>query len=778
VSNPAKINDALWSRIADLDFSKLVIFLPSRRAIRSVEEMIVGRCGRAVLLPRLVALGDAPDSALDEDMSANSQRVLILAKMIAEFAQIRYGHALPLASDLVRMADNLEMNGRGGEIDWAGLVDEKYSAHWQAKAKFLDFATTVLPQIFGDKITHAKKRDDDIRAWRDNLDGMHAIVCGSTASVPATADLMEFIARMHGGEIILPGNISAMRGDMEIQTNPYHNEYKFLQRVGIRPDEVSVIAVGPSRADALNECFDNMHRPSRITPGDCAAARIDCDTEADEAETIADIAAENPNSAVLIITPDAAGEYRLESALANRGIAFDTSVGTSGAMTRIGRFILTAFDGISGDIPDLFACVQQALAGWNEFDDNDFAVLDALRAASAVLGENGIVLDGDSAAAVAKMILSGVSTRRPAPDAARVRVLGLIESRMQTADIVILSGLNEGVFPANGYENAWLPRNISDAVGLPGPKAKVSLQALDFINLSCAPVVYWTRAKKSGGGETIESRFLTRASLNPALSVMSAPRRAPEIKYAPLPNAMDNPPASAAHNAPIFVTRLEDLIHNPYLYYAKKILNLRRLPDAWENTNALEFGNLVHDAVEKYLSGNSGDLRAALESAASATLSGNNLLLYFWRRRFDEIVPVAQKLKSNINGAVLTETVGEMKIAGRVVRAQADLVSGDTVYDIKTGALPTNSQLAAGTMPQLPLEKIIFGRDKMSFIALQRGAAGIRDFTPEQTMKFADAAVAKATEVFNIFSQSGARYEYRPTTIWKYREYDDLARID
>ena len=40
--------------------------------------------------------------------------------------------------------------------------------------------------------------------------------------------------------------------------------------------------------------------------------------------------------------------------------------------------------------------------------------------------------------------MSGVRVRRPMNDTARVVVLGTIESRMQTADVVILTGLNDG----------------------------------------------------------------------------------------------------------------------------------------------------------------------------------------------------------------------------------------------------------------------------------------------------------------------------------------------
>ena len=55
--------DALWHVIShgDADISDMLIFLPSRRAVRTVEKMIADKMGGAALLPRLVALGEGTD---------------------------------------------------------------------------------------------------------------------------------------------------------------------------------------------------------------------------------------------------------------------------------------------------------------------------------------------------------------------------------------------------------------------------------------------------------------------------------------------------------------------------------------------------------------------------------------------------------------------------------------------------------------------------------------------------------------------------------------------
>ena len=68
VSDPFKMLDALWGEIEKYkdDFLKVLIFLPSRRAIRSVEKMIVQKIGHAVILPNLVPLGNGAEETEEE----------------------------------------------------------------------------------------------------------------------------------------------------------------------------------------------------------------------------------------------------------------------------------------------------------------------------------------------------------------------------------------------------------------------------------------------------------------------------------------------------------------------------------------------------------------------------------------------------------------------------------------------------------------------------------------------------------------------------------------
>ena len=89
-TNPAHTLDALWKIIdaSDAALENTLIFLPSRRAVRSVEQMLVQKYGHAIILPHMVALGEGVDES-DEyeiatpDTISNIERVVILAKLLS-----------------------------------------------------------------------------------------------------------------------------------------------------------------------------------------------------------------------------------------------------------------------------------------------------------------------------------------------------------------------------------------------------------------------------------------------------------------------------------------------------------------------------------------------------------------------------------------------------------------------------------------------------------------------------------------------------------------------
>ena len=290
------------------------------------------------------------------------------------------------------------------------------------------------------------------------------------------------------------------------------------------------------------------------------------------------------------------------------------------------------------------------------FDVDDAAscqIWQAVDELSECVKRAGIVLTLADARALLADVISGVQVRQPMCDAARIIVLGTIESRMQTADVVILTGLNDGMFPARGYENDWLPLAVAEQIGLPSPDRKVSLQSLDFMNLSCGPEVYWMRSATAGGVKTTASRFLTRVIVRrgafdvskAAADILGAVRGRDVVDARPLDYS---PPSVDQDWGDVYVTELELLIHNPYAFYVRHMLRLRVLDDYWMGPDVRDFGNLVHSVIETTRDFSVDNLVRQMDARALEMLGTDSVLFHFWHRRFVEIAPVISDFMAQI----------------------------------------------------------------------------------------------------------------------------------
>ncbi len=829
-TNPMKMLDALYKIIqgSNVNIEKCLIFLPSRRAVRSAEKMFVDKSGKkAVLLPKLVALGEgAPDENLitDDDVFQNSERVVLLAKLLSQDKSIvNMSVALQIAHDFIAMQDYLENEGVDtANINWIDLVDEKYASHFKNKADLLNILTRSLPIISENKITSTALRNNQIRHWidvikKDYLKDSLVVVCGSTASVPASADLMAEIAKLDNGRIILSGKISGKEEDFLLDTNPYNAEYKFLNRVGVKTEDINIIDVGDSKIDFFNYVFSNDLSSNVILDNDLQNCHlIEANTEAQEAKVVAEIVknARQQKKSVMVITPDSAGNQRIKSAFQDMGIVADFSGAMSGDGMNPAKALLNLFDSWienGSNIFDkiyvdanynLFDCVVDIIEKFSENFEPKFSVDDenyvslwmVIRNLSDVLIKYDIRLSLSDARAFVADAVSSVDVRQNPVDNPDVVVLGTIEARMQTADVIILTGLNDGMFPAQGYKNSWLPINVSKKIGLPSPDRKVSLMALDFMNLSCAKEVYWLRSKVSGGVQTVESRFLSRVVARKAnidvcfeKDILSVVNKYDVVDYKPLSFVA---PVVENDWSDVFVTELETLIHNPYVFYCKHILRLKPKDDWWVGPDARNFGLLVHDVIEHAKSFDKDVLIHLMDVQARELLGNTNILLYFWHKRFVEIAELVFEYKDLLLNSK-PEINGVVNIAGRNVRARADRVWDGGVLDIKTGEAPSSTQLLEGNMPQLPLEAFILQsggfplhiteKSKtpvIKFLQLRNSDVKMIEYDFDLVEKMMNGAIQKVIELVNMYSAGSAPYDYYITSGKKYKAFDDLARIE
>src|SRR5205807_10524574 len=92
----------------------------------------------------------------------------------------------------------------------------------------------------------------------------------------------------------------------------------------------------------------------------------------------------------------------------------------------------------------------------------------------------------------------------------RLAIWGLVEARLQQADLVVLGGLNEGTWPGPAAFDPWMSRQMREEFGIAVPERAIGIAAHDFTQAIAAPMVALTRAARREGVPTVPSRWLLR----------------------------------------------------------------------------------------------------------------------------------------------------------------------------------------------------------------------------------------------------------------------------
>ena len=394
--------------------TQATLYLPTRRAGRMAREIFLDELNTdAVLLPRIVALGD-----IDEDELAFAEepephggaapleippklgdldRRLTLARLVAMWAKspvsaplVVGGPAstLALAGDLARLMDDMVTRGVGWDaLD--GLVPDQLDKYWQYSLEFLRIARQAWPAHLQEiqKIEPAARRDLLIEAEAKRLTTHHdgpVIAAGSTGSMPATARFLHAIANLPQGAVVLPGLDTDLDDDAwqmiggvrdaqgKFTTHPASNHPQFamhalLHRLGIQRSDVEIVgapaahgrdmlvseAMRPSNATA--QWHQRLAQPEivkKITHGMTHLAVIAADNSEMEALAIAVAMREarHLNKSAALVTPDRALARRVIAALGRWNLIFDDSGGDSLMDTSAGIFARLAAEAVANEL--------------------------------------------------------------------------------------------------------------------------------------------------------------------------------------------------------------------------------------------------------------------------------------------------------------------------------------------------------------------------------------------------------------------------------------------
>ena len=426
---------------------------------------------------------------------------------------------------------------------------------------------------------------------------------------------------------------------------------------------------------------------------------------------------------------------------------------------------------------------------------------------SAAAGQ--LTVGADDAVPMLRQLLDQRAVRPPYGGHPRIFIWGLLEARLQHTDLVVLGGLNEGVWPTLSAPDPWLPPKVRAKLGMPNLEFRIGLSAHDFASALGAPEVLITRARRDNRSPTVASRFLLRLD---ALSG-GLPR---ELRLEGITRALDDPgpprPAPRPEPSPpmeqrpekIRVTAVDRLKADPFAFYAQAILRLEALDPVDADHTARWKGIAVHDALQQWLQHDQCD-PDKLRPRAELLLRDeaiHPMLRAMWAPRLldaiDWIADLERENRANGRRPLKAEIAGEAIVAGVTVYGRADRIDrfadgSLAIIDYKTGKPPSQKAVNAGFALQLGLLGLI-GRaggfegvsgDPEAFeywsLARHKGSFG-RLMRPDKEMQpgeFLDHAYAHFADAVQRWLTGNEPFTAKLNPAYApYGDYDQLMRLE
>lgn len=426
------------------------------------------------------------------------------------------------------------------------------------------------------------------------------------------------------------------------------------------------------------------------------------------------------------------------------------------------------------------------------------------------------------AAVAGEVILRGGKQAHP-----RLQILGLLEARLINADVMLLGGLDETIWPPQAHADAFLNRPMRAALGLTSPERRLGQTAHDFAQAMGNGKVILSRARKRDGAPVVASRFLQRmAALGDAAWRACRDRGDHYLRLAraidqpaslaqPTERPLPRPPVELRPKR-LSVTQIETLRRDPYALFAEKILRLKEFDPLGGALGASEFGSAVHTALERFVDCYPAGLlpahareklRALFRESLAKQLQDEDFVALRWPR-LEKTIDFYLAFEASRRGkikTIKTECEGmcdiELKdgsvfqLTARADRIELNADGTVTLVDYKTGTPPGNGEIYVGFAPQLTLEAAMCTRgafglgqkiETVEALYLKLGGARGGEQMPVNFGKTRASFMDVAEDhyrglivLLDQFRDPATPYPPRPFPKFakRYNAYDHLARV-
>jgi ATP-dependent helicase/nuclease subunit B len=422
---------------------------------------------------------------------------------------------------------------------------------------------------------------------------------------------------------------------------------------------------------------------------------------------------------------------------------------------------------------------------------------------------SALTLDPQDAGPMLRQLLDERPVRPPYGGHPRIFIWGLLEARLQQADLMILGGMNEGVWPSLPAPDPWLAPKIRANLRLAGLEYRTGLAAHDFASALGAPRVLVTRARRDAKAPTVASRFWLRLMamtgglardlrLERLAAAIDDPREhKPATRPAPSPPVKDRPTKISA-------TSLDRLKADPFAFYVRAMLKLYSLEPVDADHTAAWKGTAVHRVLELWLKQDRCDPELLLPRARKLLEDDaiHPMLRALWQPRLLEAIDfIAEEMRKNRvagRNPVEAEIKGETTLAGVVLDGTADRIDrladgGLAIVDYKTGKAPAPKAVEEGFALQLGLLGLIARAGGFPAIAGEPGAHEYWSLAKDKD-KFGKISKADAKMGAAAFLDHAERHFAAAAARWltgddpftaklnpayaPYGDYDQLMRLE
>ena len=374
--------------------ARVRLFLNSQRMRRRVTEVFTA--DGVSFLPRMDVVSQLQDDPVLADLPRPVpvlRRRLELARLVGGLLAAQPDLApasarFDLAESLLRLFT--EMQDEGVTPDAVADLDVSgHSAHW---ARTQEFLKIVAPLALDRNDAPSRQREAVLRlagSWQDRPPQDLVVIAGSTGSRGTTALLMQVIAGLSHGAVVVPGfdadqPETVWREMQDAMTGEDHPQFRYRRLMEALKAEPADFwpwrAAKPADPDR-NRVISLALRPAPVTDqwlvegpllpdlikASAGMTLVEAASPRDEASAIALALrrAVDSGTRAALITPDRGLSRRVAAALVRWGIVADDSAGKPLAQSPPGRFLRLVARGFTGPVTSeyLLTVLKHPLTG-------------------------------------------------------------------------------------------------------------------------------------------------------------------------------------------------------------------------------------------------------------------------------------------------------------------------------------------------------------------------------------------------------------------------------